>query len=84
MESVFVILFVIMGGEGILEEDGLIKEGHDKKTIIEITKQVVFIKLPVQMSHFAVLKEVIVKVCNRRNICKISRGSRRTAVIGCF
>jgi hypothetical protein len=38
------ILFVIMGGGGgLLKEDGSIKEGRDKKTIIEITEQVVFI-----------------------------------------
>jgi hypothetical protein len=31
------------GGGGLLKEDGSIKEGRDKKTIIEITEQVVFI-----------------------------------------
>ena len=30
------------GGGGLLKEEGLIKEGRDKKTIIEITQQVVF------------------------------------------
>jgi hypothetical protein len=30
------------GWGGLLKEDGSIKEGRDKKTIIEITEQVVF------------------------------------------
>ena len=40
------------GGGGVLKEDGLIKEVRDKKTIIEITEQAVFI-LNYQMSNFA-------------------------------
>jgi hypothetical protein len=37
LEKIKVFDFVCNNGGGLLKEDGLIKEGRDKKTIIEIT-----------------------------------------------